>query len=397
MPDSKTKKVGNTIKSRKMSGYLDDFINTGVDLLLRGKGHDFIESYYSYIDDIYNYRIPIKDIASKGNIKKTIEEYKNDCKQVTKSGSKKARQAWYELVIQNNVSVNVSDTIYYINTGTKKNHSDVKRVTHQFTKYFGEEEELTSKLRTSIIKDICEKDNIVYKELKQKDKNEMIKPYITREEDEIVLNCKMVPNEIINSDEKVLCSDVEDMEYNVEKYIEQFNKRIKPLLVCFSPDIRNQILVEKPSERKYFTEEESQLVSGYPNKETDQDTYEALMTPEKKEIEFWLSMNETPPFIKECDIDWDKLVDEYKENKKKEETELFQHENEQYLKALDELTDEDIDEFENEGTIPKSLTDIVYMDSDMHFYFKNISEKTTPSTGGYIFDDIKKVEYDVSY
>jgi len=397
MPDGKTKKVGNTIKSRKMSGYLEKFIDSGVDLLLRGNGHQFLENYYSYIDDIYNYRIPIKDIASKGNIKKTIDEYKNDCKQVTKAGSKKPRQAWYELVIQNNINVNVSDTIYYINTGTKKNHSDVKRITHQFTQYYGEEQELTTKLKTSILKELCEKNNLIYKDVKQKERNEMIKPYISREEDEIVLNCKMVPNEIINSDDVVLCSDVEDMEYNVEKYIEQFNKRIKGLLVCFSPDIRDSILVKKPSERKYFTDEESQLVCGYPNKETDQDTYEALMTPEKKEISFWLSIGEVPPFVKECDIDWDKLVEEYKENKKKEETELFQHENEQYLKALDELTDEDIDEFENEGTIPKSLTDIVYMDSDMHFYFKNISEKTTPSTGGYIFDDIKKIEYDVSY
>ena len=144
MPDGSTKKVGNTIKSRKMSGYLEKFIDEGVNLLLHGNGYKFLSSYYDYIDKIYNYQIPIKDIASKGNIKKTISDYTADCKTLTKAGSKKSRQAWYELVIKNNINVNVGDTIYYINTGVKKGHSDVKRVTHYF--YFdknGEKIEIT--------------------------------------------------------------------------------------------------------------------------------------------------------------------------------------------------------------------------------------------------------------
>ena len=128
MLDGSTKKVGNTIKSRKMSGYLEKFIDKGVDLLLHGNGYAFLNEYYSYIEKIYNYQIPIKDIASKGNIKKTIKDYVADCKTLTKSGSKKSRQAWYELAIKNNLDVKVSDTIYYINTGTKKGHSDVMRV-----------------------------------------------------------------------------------------------------------------------------------------------------------------------------------------------------------------------------------------------------------------------------
>ena len=88
MPDGTTKKVGNTIKSRKMSGYLEKFIDEGVDLLLRGNGYKFLSNYYDYIEKIYNYQIPIKDIASKGNIKKTIKDYIADCKTSTKAGSK---------------------------------------------------------------------------------------------------------------------------------------------------------------------------------------------------------------------------------------------------------------------------------------------------------------------
>ena len=54
-------------------------IDDGINMLLHGNGAKFLESYYDYIDKIYNYQIPIKDIASKGKIKKTIEEYKKDC------------------------------------------------------------------------------------------------------------------------------------------------------------------------------------------------------------------------------------------------------------------------------------------------------------------------------
>ena len=389
MPDGSTKKVGNTIKSRKMAGYLEKFIDDGVNLLLHGNGSKFLESYYEYISRIYNYQIPIKDIATKGKIKKTIKEYKADCETLTKAGNKKSRQAWYELVIRDGINVNVSDTIYYINTGTKKGHSDVKKITHQFIKgENGEEVELVNRLKTSLFKKELENYGVAdVKSLTAQQKKEIIKKYVVREEEEIILNCQIVPNEIIESDENVLCSDVDGLEYNSEKYIEQFNKRITPLLVCFSPEIRNKILINNPEDRQYFTEEESKLVSGYPNKETDQDTYEALMTPEKKEIGYWLKINEKPPFVEECGIEWDKLVENYKIEKKKEEDELFQIENNKYLEALNNLTNKDIEAFENDGEIPQFILDIVTLDTDMRFRFNKIPSMT-PSTGGLVFDDI---------
>ena len=45
MPDGSTKKVGNTIKSRKMSGYLQEFIDAGADMLLHNDGYSFLKSY----------------------------------------------------------------------------------------------------------------------------------------------------------------------------------------------------------------------------------------------------------------------------------------------------------------------------------------------------------------
>ena len=403
MPDGSTKLVGNTIKSRRMSGYLEEFITRGINLLLRNNGSQFLDEYYDYIEKIYNYQIPVKDIASKGKIKKTLEAYIKDCSTLTKAGSKKSRQAWYELAINNHLNVNVSDTIYYINTGTKKSESsDVKKVSHKFAMIDGQEVEIKGKVTRQLLEPECEKEGIPYKNLKTKEINERLKKYITRESEDIILNCQLVPAEVMNDESNILCSELESLgyepiEYNVDKYIDQFNKRVTPLLVCFSPEIRDKILITTPDERKYFTKEESTLVAGYPNKETDQDTYEALMTPERKEIEFWLKMDKTPPYVKECGQDWDKLVADYITEKESEDNELYQIENKKYLEALEALTPAEKEEFESEGKIPSSIDALVVLDSEtMRFHFKKILEKT-PSTGGFIFDDITVEKYEVEH
>lgn len=386
LEDGKVKLVGNSIKSRKMSGYLEKFIDRVIVLLLNGEGNKFINEYYDYIEKIYNYQIPIKDIASKGNIKKSVKEYIEGCKTLTKSGSKKSRQAWYELVIKENIDVNVGDTIMYVNTGTKKGHADVKRITHIYT--VGHD-----KVKTDITKEV-EK---LYKEdgklgnPKRKTRLELAVEKYGKgvvEEDEVILNCKMVPREIIDSDEDVLCSDYDWLEYNVEKYIDQFNNRIKPLLVCFHPDIRDSIIIKNPKERKFFTDEEASLVSGMPVKPEDQDRYEVLMTPERKEVEFWLSIGEVPPFVEECGIQWDEVVGSYYKELEREKDELFKLENEKYLKAIDRLTKDEVDDFEENGKIPPTILSVVSLGSDMRFYFKEIPDKS-PSTGGYVFDDIR--------
>lgn len=388
MPDGSTKKVGNTIKSRKMSGYLEKFIDEGVDLLLRGNGYKFLTNYYDYIEKIYNYQIPIKDIASKGNIKKSLKDYIADCETLTKAGSKKSRQAWYELAIKEGIDANVSDTIYYINTGTKKGHSDVKRVTHFYYYLDGEKTEITKEVEK------------LYKENSKlaaehgvdtkKTRLELAKEHYGNsafDEDEIILNCKLVPNEILDKEEDVLCSEYEELEYNVEKYIDQFNKRITPLLVCFHPDIRDKILITNPKNRLFFTEEQSKLVSGFPNKEGDQDTFDALMTLERKEMEFWDKIGEKPPFVDECGIDWDGALEKFRNEREESNIEIYKHENGKYLKALDELTKKDVEEFEEDGKIPASISSLMTLGSDMRLYFKKIPTMT-PSTGGYIFDDI---------
>ena len=384
LENGETKKVGNTIKSRRMSGYIEKFLDSGIDLLLNSNGQQFLENYYDYIEKIFNYQIPLRDIASKGKIKKTIEQYKADCNTLTKGGTKKSRQAWYELVIRADKKVELNDTIYYINTGTKKSESDVKRITHKFIRRNGELVELDSKVKKELVQKEFGSD-VKISSLTEKNIKDVLKKYIVKEEDEIILNCELVSSDIINSKDDVMCSD--EIEYNVVKYIDQFNKRITPLLVCFSPAIRDKILINNPSERQYFTSEECKLVSGMPNKITDQDTYEQLMTPERKEIEYWLSMGKEPPFCKECGIDWEAKVAEYLEIKAKEEDIVFQEENDKYLAALNKLSASDIEAFEEEGTIPSAISNLVTLDADMRFKFIKLPEMS-PSTGGYIFDDI---------
>lgn len=318
--DGKVKLVGNTIKSKKMPTYIEKFIDNGIKLLLNNKGKEFLESYYDYIEKIYNYRIPLKEIASKGKIKKSIEEYKKDCYTLTKAGRPKNRQVWYELVIQEGENPDIGDVIYYINTGDGKKKNSYK--------------------------------DVEKKTIKNSDGTEEIK---------IIINCFMLDKNTIESNVDVFCSD--DVEYNAPKYIEQFNKRVKPLLVTFSPEIRDKILISSPDKRQSFTESESALTSGFPYKEEDQDSYEALMSMEDKEIRFWISANEIPPFIEECDMDWDRIIEDYNNRLEMLKKEEIKKEVELYNKMIDELTQKEVEEFIVDVKIPKNISKFLKLDS----------------------------------
>lgn len=355
-PDD-VKMVGNTIKSKKMPEYIAKFLERGIRLLLRKKGQKFIEEYYSYIDKIYNYQIPLKQIASKGKIKKSLDDYVKDCSTLTKAGRPKSRQAWMELALKEHLDVNMGETLYYVNTGKSKSQADVKKVKHYYKSdgLFSEKADMKVALE---------------KEWKAKKKNEgysesldvfvgTYHPEVSIE-DEIILNCQLVPRDVIDSEADILCED--GFEYNVPKYIDMFNKRITPLLVCFNPEIRNKILITDPEDRQYFTYEQCELCSGFPNKEGDQDTYEQLMTMEDKEIAFWLRHPEwEPPFLKECEMDWDKIVEDY-ENRMKREKELgIERFRNKWNEVISNLSSDDLENFE-EGILPASLTPIIEFD-----------------------------------
>jgi hypothetical protein len=55
-------------------------------------------------------------------------------------------------------------------------------------------------------------------------------------------------------DIKALENNQEHIEpYNTARYVSIFNKRIKPLMIVFHPDVRERILKDNPSKREYFT------------------------------------------------------------------------------------------------------------------------------------------------
>ena len=355
------KYVGNTVKSKRVNLYIEKFLYNAIPFLIKNDGSGFINYYYDYISKIYNYKIPLRDIATKGKIKKSIEEYKKDIQEITKAGRPKSRQAWYELAIKYNLIVDNGDTVYYINTGKSKSHSDVKKVTHYY--YINENSD-----RVEFTKDIDKKYKVYKSALVEKDADKCLtkQAWIEQEypnyftEDEIIFNCVPVPNDVINSERDEFCSEDNGIEYNVAKYIDMFNKRITPLLVCFSREIRDKILIENPEDRQYFTEQECELTSGEPNKASDQDTYEQLMTMEDKEIKFWSKYGLVPPFLKECGMgDWEAIKQDYFDRMAKEKELGVDKEREAYSEALNKLTKEEIDKFIDEGEMPASILKIV--------------------------------------
>ena len=236
----KIKLTGNTIKSKKLQTYVVEFLDEGLKYLLNGDGHSFLELYYDYIDKIYNKEIPLSKIANKARVKQSIEDYKKHIKKTTKSGSLMSRQAHMELILQNDYPAGLGDTIYYVNNGVKKSAGDVSK-----------------NPKTGIVD----------------------------------INCYMIPEKDI-VDNPDLKGD-----YNVARYISNFNKRVEPLLCVFKLDIRDDILIENPEERQYFTKSPCELVNGYPLKESGQDKFDEVMTLSDSEVMFWNRVGRDPFFM----------------------------------------------------------------------------------------------------
>lgn len=234
----KVKLTGNTIKSKKLPTYVAEFLDKGLRMLLDGKGHEFLEYYYDYVDIIYNKQIPISKIANKARVKQTIKEYKVHITKKTKSGSLMSRQAHMELAMKHDLPVGLGDTIYYVNNGERKSHGDVQK-----------------------------------------------------KKDEVILNCYHVDEKDITEKPDMLG------EYNVPRYLAAFNKRIEPLLVVFSTEIRDEILIEDPKDRPFFTKTQTELVRGYPRREGDQDTLEEVLTLSDTEVTFWNNVGIDPYYM----------------------------------------------------------------------------------------------------
>ena len=238
---SKIKLTGNTIKSKTIPEYIEEFIDNGMRMILDNKPHEFIEYYYDYLNKIFYKQIPLKKIASKSRVKLLPEDYKNRGKD--KNGRDKAVQAHMELVIKEGLNVELGDTIYYVNIGTSKSHGDSKIIKDKIT---GEEYMCSVLIKEE---DLDKTDNI-------------------------------------------------NIQYNVKKYISAFNQKVESILVGFSDTVKNTLIKDVKTKRKekidyleerdYYTESEIALRS------FELDNYEESMYLEELELDLWNKTGRDP-------------------------------------------------------------------------------------------------------
>ena len=317
--NGKVKLVGNTIKSKKMPIYIEEFLDEGIKLLLEGDGYEFIELYNKTVEKIVNYDIPLVKIASKSTVRKSISAYKAGMIKKNKAGNPMPRQAHMELILKHGLDLNLGDTVYYVNIGTTKSQGDIKTI---------------------------------------KNPNGTV---------EVDLTCKLIPTDQIENN-----PDLTTDEYNAPKYLAAFNKRIHPLLVCFEPEIRKEILVDfkrntktkrmELVERKLFTRKETQLTSGKPFDVTDQDSYEDLMKFEDKELAFWVRVNKIPNHI-ELE-EWNQIKEAYIERISIERLAGIENEKQRIEEVLRRLEVDDLQHFKYNGIIPDKLAKIVSLHSE---------------------------------
>jgi DNA polymerase elongation subunit (family B) len=296
---TKVKYTGNSIKSAVMPEYVEDFYDRGFRMLLEGRGSDFVEYYYDYAQKIFYKQIPLKKIASKSRYKNTIKQYLN--RGTDKNGRQKAKQAFMELVIRERERIaeelfekhkenlefkkseeemtvqekmklvelymppepELDSTLYYYNTGYRKSHGDSQ-------------------------------------EIKDKESGELrfASTLISKEE--------MLENPDMTGD------------YNIDKYLDSFNKKVKAMLYAFDPEIAQKIpakivrkkvkdvdgnkVEEEKLEINYFTKDQLKLSN------FDLDDVEESMYLEEHEVNFWNETGFDPRLV------WDgfKLRDDMK-------------------------------------------------------------------------------------
>ena len=259
----KIKLTGNSIKSKKLPLYIEEFLDNGIKMLLKGDGKAFIEYYYEYLQKIFDKKIPLSKIAQRAKVKLTLDEYRKRLTTKTKAGNSMSRMAHMELAIQENLSVNLGDVIMYVNNGTKASQGDVQKMT------------------AKQIKDLN-----AYNQLN----NPKAKPLT----EGVMVNCYMLDKDILDKDPE-LTGD-----YNVPRAVVTFNKRIEPLLVVFQDEVREHLIVNDPEQRGIFTTAQCELINGHPLAEGDQDDLQKdVLDITQQELNYWERRGLRPDYMYE--------------------------------------------------------------------------------------------------
>jgi DNA polymerase elongation subunit (family B) len=243
----KIKLTGNSIKSKKLPIYIEEFLDKGVKMLLEGNGQAFVEYYYEYLQKIFDKKIPLSKIAQRAKVKLSLDDYKKRLTTKTKSGNSMSRMAHMELAIQENLAVNLGDVIMYVNNGLKSSHGDVQK-----------------------------------------------------KGDGVQINCYMLHKDILENDPNLTG------EYNVPRAITTFNKRMEPLMVVFQDEVRNNLIVNDPENRGIFTKAQCELINGHPLGNGDQDRLqEDVLDITEQELNYWERRGLSPDYMYDfAEEDW---------------------------------------------------------------------------------------------
>jgi hypothetical protein len=269
----KIKLTGNSIKSKKLPLYIEEFLDKGIKMLLEGDGKSFVEYYYEYLQKIFDKKVPLSKIAQRAKVKLTLEEYKKRLTQKTKAGNSMSRMAHMELAIQENLGVNLGDVIMYVNNGTKASQGDVQKMT---------------------VKQIKDTNAL----------NQFNNPKAKPITDGVMVNCYMLDKDILDKDPE-LTGD-----YNVPRAIATFNKRIEPLMVVFQDEVRNGLIVSDPEQRGIFTTAQCELINGHPLGEGDQDDLQKdVLDITEQELNYWERRGLKPDYMYDlAEEDWKKKL-----------------------------------------------------------------------------------------
>jgi DNA polymerase elongation subunit (family B) len=235
----KIKLTGNSIKSKKLPLYIEEFLDKGIKLLLEGKGQAFVEYYYEYLQKIYDKEISLSKVAQRARVKLSLDDYKKRLSTKTKAGNSMSRMAHMELALQENLKVNLGDVIMYVNNGLRASHGDVQK-----------------------------------------------------KGDGLQLNCYMLDKNILD-DNPDLKGD-----YNVARAVTTFNKKLQPLMVVFQDEVRNNLLVNDPEKRGIFTKSQCELINGHPLDEGSQDRLqEDVLDVTEQELKYWEKRGLSPDYM----------------------------------------------------------------------------------------------------
>jgi DNA polymerase elongation subunit (family B) len=274
----KVKLTGNTIKSKVMPEYIEDFIDKALKMILQGKSKEFIDYYYDYANDIRYMQIPLKKIASKSKIKNTFTAYKKRGKD--KNGRQKGMQAHMELLIEKREQI--ARELYEKHKDEfilekVKEVNDIDTIMKLVANYMPPEPELDSMVYYV---------NCGYK--KSHGDSRKIKDKVTGNERFVA---KLIDNENLLNNPNLTG------EYNYEKYLDAFNKRVMTLLAGFDPEIRKKILVKINKQGDLMGSKDNFVSNNLALLNFDLDDFNESMHLEKLEVEFWNKTGYDPRLI----------------------------------------------------------------------------------------------------